>query len=308
MTGWLERLVKRTPKVDELGTDVSLAIHNAVLQGGPVVRNAVDVLHGKQLGHPMHPILTQVAIGAWCMGGLFDAVAAGGGPPEAAWAADRLIEIGTVAAVPTALTGLADFSTFPEWAAKPATLHAIMNVLGVGLFTASIAQRRRGNIKRGRALSWSALGLAAAAGWLGGQLVSKHKMGVDHSDRFSGPKKWTPVLEEQKLPPNTLKRITVRGAGVLLYRDKNRISAIGSVCSHAGGPLEEGKVAKGCVTCPWHDSVFRLSDGSIIHGPATRPQPCFNARVRNGQIEVRLANDPGAGVDRSGRTVVGAPA
>jgi nitrite reductase/ring-hydroxylating ferredoxin subunit len=94
---------------------------------------------------------------------------------------------------------------------------------------------------------------------------------------------------------------------VLLYRERGRVSAIGSVCSHAGGPLEEGKAADGCVTCPWHDSVFRLEDGSIVHGPATRPQPSFKARVRNGQIELRLANDPGAGADRAGRTIVGAP-
>jgi nitrite reductase/ring-hydroxylating ferredoxin subunit len=74
----------------------------------------------------------------------------------------------------------------------------------------------------------------------------------------------------------------------MLYRQRSRVYAIGSVCSHAGGPLEEGKVKNGCVTCPWHDSVFDLRDGSIVHGPTTHPQARFETRVRKGKIELRL--------------------
>lgn len=64
--------------------------------------------------------------------------------------------------------------------------------------------------------------------------------------------------------------------------------AIDAVCSHAGGPLDEGSF-EGCfVQCPWHDSVFDLRDGRVKHGPATIPQPGFAVRERNGQLEVRL--------------------
>jgi nitrite reductase/ring-hydroxylating ferredoxin subunit len=54
-----------------------------------------------------------------------------------------------------------------------------------------------------------------------------------------------------------------------------------------GGPFDRGDVRDGCVTCPWHGSTFRLADGRIVRGPASSPQPHFQTRVSNGQIEIR---------------------
>jgi nitrite reductase/ring-hydroxylating ferredoxin subunit len=45
------------------------------------------------------------------------------------------------------------------------------------------------------------------------------------------------------------------------------------------------------VTCPWHDSVFELCDGQVIHGPATNPLPRYEVRINQGQIEIRAAGD-----------------
>jgi nitrite reductase/ring-hydroxylating ferredoxin subunit len=86
--------------------------------------------------------------------------------------------------------------------------------------------------------------------------------------------------------------VEVEGYPVLLYRDGERVHAIGAVCAHAGGPLEEGEV-EGCeagrctVRCPWHDSVFDLRDGHIVHGPSVHPQRAFETRLNDGQVEVR---------------------
>lgn len=60
-------------------------------------------------------------------------------------------------------------------------------------------------------------------------------------------------------------------------------------CAHLGGPLHQGRVADvagaACVTCPWHGSTFRLSDGAVRHGPSTARQPAFEARVSDsGQV------------------------
>jgi Rieske [2Fe-2S] domain len=63
-------------------------------------------------------------------------------------------------------------------------------------------------------------------------------------------------------------------------------------CSHLSAPLSDGEFADGCVTCPWHGSMFRLADGSVARGPATAPQPTFRTRVRDGILQVCL---PGAG-------------
>jgi nitrite reductase/ring-hydroxylating ferredoxin subunit/uncharacterized membrane protein len=284
----IEQVVERTPGVGEAGTKASLAVHGAVLKGGERTRYAVDTLHGTWLGHPLHPVLTEITIGAWFVGGALDAIGAIGRSRKARLMGDRLAAIGTACAVPTAVTGLADFSTFPQWSARPATLHAALNLTNIALYAGSLRERRRGNRRRGLALSWLAQALTMASAWLGGMLVYKHKVGVDHGERFSGPKDWTPVSHEADLLEGRPKRVEVAGKQVMICRDNGRFFAIGAVCSHAGGPLDQGKIRDGRVQCPWHDSVFELCDGRIVHGPATQPQGSFETRVRGGRVEIRL--------------------
>ena len=85
-----------------------------------------------------------------------------------------------------------------------------------------------------------------------------------------------------------MRRVEVDGARIVLARRFGQIYALAEVCSHAGGPLAEGKFDDCSITCPWHGSRFSIEDGSVLDGPATHPQPCFDVRVRQGQIEVRL--------------------
>jgi nitrite reductase/ring-hydroxylating ferredoxin subunit len=65
---------------------------------------------------------------------------------------------------------------------------------------------------------------------------------------------------------------------------------MGAVCSHAGGPLNEGRLAEDVVTCPWHYSKFRFADGHVVGGPATFDQPALMTRERGGVVEVKLAH------------------
>jgi len=80
----------------------------------------------------------------------------------------------------------------------------------------------------------------------------------------------------------------------LLARDGGVMVAIGATCSHQGGPLGEGTFEEGCVTCPWHGSVFRLADGRVERGPASVPQPRYAVRVLDGRVEVRRERPPAA--------------
>jgi nitrite reductase/ring-hydroxylating ferredoxin subunit len=73
----------------------------------------------------------------------------------------------------------------------------------------------------------------------------------------------------------------------MLLRQGGQISAIAATCTHLGGPLNEGKIEGDTVTCPWHGSVFCVRDGSVIHGPATMPEPAYDVRVQQGKIAVR---------------------
>jgi nitrite reductase/ring-hydroxylating ferredoxin subunit len=112
------------------------------------------------------------------------------------------------------------------------------------------------------------------------------RIGVDHAQR-DAPGEWSPVMAETDLPEAELRRVQVRGVSILLLKRGGQIFALGEKCSHLGGPLAEGKLDGDSVVCPWHGSRFGLEDGRVIDGPAVYAQPCFEARVHDGQIEVR---------------------
>ncbi len=279
------------PELQERGEALAETLHAAILKGGAPTRTLADMLHGTWLGHPLHAVLTDLVIGAWGAGAVFDVLALTTGRRRARWAGDTLAALGTAAAVPTALAGLADFSGIPKPAAGAATLHAALNDINVVLYVLSLRERRRGRHGRGVALSLGALALSGASAWLGGHLVYSHKVGTDHSPSFDGAADWRPVLAEADLADRQPTRATYDGEPVLLYRDGEALYALAATCAHAGGPLDEGTVAcdegRCTVRCPWHDSIFDLRDGSIVHGPSVHRQPAFDTRVRGGQVEVR---------------------
>lgn len=279
------------PELDDYGNQVKQTIHQAVLDGGPEVRSVVDVLHGTWLGHPLHPVLTDVTIGAWTLAGLFDMLAMFGGGRSTERAADTLLDIGTASAAATAVTGLADYSTIPNNAVREGFVHGLLNVTGFLLNLMSARARKSGMRGVGVMLSSISLGILMLSAWLGGELVFRKRVGINHNNRIREPQNWTTLMADVELSPNAPQRVDVAGEGVLLYRKGNNIFAIGAVCSHAGGPLEEGQFYDNCVQCPWHDSVFDLRDGTVVHGPSTYSQPLYETRVQDGQIQVRLVHD-----------------
>jgi nitrite reductase/ring-hydroxylating ferredoxin subunit len=101
------------------------------------------------------------------------------------------------------------------------------------------------------------------------------------------PQQWTPVLADTELADGELRRADAGGVPVLLYRTDGTVYALASTCTHMGGPLREGTISDGCVTCPWPGSTFRFADGSIVRSPASTPEPSYQTRIQNGRIEVR---------------------
>lgn len=295
----VERAIRSVPGLEDAGAQVSRAIHEAVLGGGDLTRAVADLLHGTWLGHPLHAALTDLPIGAWMLAGGFDAYAALSRSREAEWAADRLLAIGVASAIPAALAGLADYSAIKEDAVALGMAHALLNSAGLGLFLGSLWARAAGSRGLGVLLSAAGLATITASASLGGDLAYRKRVGVNHSPAASEPTEWTPVLAVERLVEGEARRVQAGDAPVMLYRDADGIHAIGAVCSHAGGPLEEGRFEGHCVECPWHQSVFDVRTGEVVHGPATHAQPLFETRVRDGQVEVRLV--------RSGDLKLGAP-
>lgn len=73
-------------------------------------------------------------------------------------------------------------------------------------------------------------------------------------------------------------RVEVGGTPVAVFNVGGELYAIGAVCPHEGGPLEEGEVENGRVTCPWHGSVFDLKTGKVLTPPARNDVPVFAVR------------------------------
>jgi len=252
---------------------------------GPVA----DLLHGTWLGHPLHPMLTDVAIGAWTGSFFLDLVGGRRSRP----ASRRLVAIGVATAVPTALSGLADWRDLGRAEQRVGVVHALSNSGGLALYLLSYRARRRGHHARGVAWGMMATGALTLGGLLGGHLSFRRMAGVNHAIDSEGPVDWTAVADEARLGPEPTV-VDAGGAPVPLARDGGRLVAIGATCSHQGGPLGEGTFADGCVTCPWHGSTFRLSDGRVERGPASVPQPCYGVRTVDGRVEVRREHPPAA--------------
>lgn len=80
------------------------------------------------------------------------------------------------------------------------------------------------------------------------------------------------------------------GERIAVFRQGREVYAISNVCRHQGGPLGEGRIVDGCVTCPWHGFQYRLEDGRAPE-PFTERLATYPTRIREGRVEVRATPD-----------------
>lgn len=246
-----------------------------------------DFLHGVWLGHPLHPVLTDVPIGAWTVALVLDAREAAGGRSSLSRCADAAVAVGVVGALCAAAAGLADWSPYAEKAPRRLGLaHAALNTAATSLFAVSWDLRRRRLRPAGRTAAMAGGLLALVAAYIGGSLVYRQKVGVNHAPDAGEPMAPAVALPVEELPEGAVKVVRLGGQDVLLARVEGRIYAMANRCSHYGGPLNEGQLQGCSVQCPWHGSVFNLATGAVERGPATFSQPCYTVAVREGRIEI----------------------
>lgn len=235
-----------------------------------------DALSGTWLGHPLHPLLTDIPIGSFTSASVLDVI----GGRRGRGAADALVALGVASAVPTALAGAADWSDTYGHDQRVGVVHAVSNAVGLAFYASSLRARVRGARGRGTALALLGMASMTVGGYLGGYLAYSRGVGVNNAFTESPPDEWTPLDGDR-----------AGDATVFVHRSPvdGAARAIGGRCSHAGGPLAEGRVddARCTVTCPWHASVFRLDDGAVVHGPASVPQVAYEVRDAGGAVEVR---------------------
>jgi nitrite reductase/ring-hydroxylating ferredoxin subunit/uncharacterized membrane protein len=288
----LINVIEQQDFLEQASDAIQPAVTNAFKSAGPTGQEVKNFLHGTWLGHPLHPVLTDVPLGAWTAALALDALEAISGRKEFGPGADAAVAVGLVGAVGSAVTGLTDWSDTSGRARKVGMAHGLLNVGATLLYTTSLVMRRRKKSRRA-GLGFAMLGYAvsSAAAYLGGHLVYGEQIGVDHTAAQEMPKGFVAVLADSELNEGQMKKAEAEGVPVLLVRRGGEICAIAHTCSHQGGPLSEGKLEGDVVQCPWHGSRFSIKDGSVVDGPATFPQPCFETRVCEGQIEVRSTRD-----------------
>ncbi|MBS1303453.1 DUF2231 domain-containing protein [Loktanella sp. SALINAS62] len=301
-TEHLTAAIESDERLDRPAYDLANATSLALQPTGSAAQPIQNALHGTWLGHPLHPALATLPVGGWTLAVAIDTAGVLGvtrDPRTTARAADIALSAGVVGAVAAAATGLADMRQIHGRDRRTGLVHAALNSTALALNVTSLVLRRRGRRGAGRALSGMGWMTMMAGAYLGGHLVYRRRIGVDQADRSPEPRAFTPVLAFSALQEDRPRRVEVWDAaarahvGIVLVRHRGRVHAMGSRCSHMGGPLDEGWVQDGGLVCPWHGSRYCLASGRVLDGPSRAPQPRYDVRVRHGQIEICRVQEPG---------------
>ena len=256
------------------------------------------LLHGTwPLGHPLHPAITDITVGAYTATVALDILYVVTSDATLTRAADFVLVVSFISSLIAILSGLTDWQhTFGE-EKRTGMLHALIMVVATLAFLASIILRGTAADQRVLAmwLSGGAWLVLLVGAFFGGELPYAYGTEVNRQAWDEHPAKWTKLdvaargLEDRKPVVGKAKDLAV-----FVVKLDDKLYAMANKCTHAGGPLNEGKwVGKDrCeIQCPWHGSRFCVKDGAVHGGPATFPEPRFETRVsENGFVEIRAAD------------------
>jgi nitrite reductase/ring-hydroxylating ferredoxin subunit/uncharacterized membrane protein len=250
-----------------------------------------DLLNGSWLGHSVHAVLVDVVVGGTTAVLLLDVLRVFFNVDGLEIAATWVLGLATLSALGAILSGLTDYKdTASNSAERDVTgLHGLINIVATVFFAVSFFQRL-GSVHD--VAFWVLLIgylVVSVGAFIGGHVVFKYGYMVNHNAFSKGKraKEFTPIVAAAEVPENTPTKVMFGATAIMLVRRGDVVHALKETCSHAGGPLSEGELKEDTITCPWHSSVFRLGDGSVVHGPASSRQVAYRARVAEGQVEVQ---------------------
>jgi nitrite reductase/ring-hydroxylating ferredoxin subunit/uncharacterized membrane protein len=287
LLGPLPRPVELAERIEHAGAlDRATGALTAAVRGALRRPGTADLLHGVPLGQPAHPPLVQLPIGCWASAALLDLL------PGTSRAARVLIAAGIAGAAPAAAAGLADWSELHREQQRVGFVHAASGAMATALYSASLLARAAG--RDGKLLSFGGLTAAAAGGYLGGHLAFRLGAGASHAEPVAhlAPLGWHDLCRVRDLPDGRLVRLPLGYLSLVVLRQGTEVRALADRCAHLGGPLHQGRVVSAgadlCVACPWHGSTFRVTDGAVVHGPATARQPAFDTQItESGRVQVK---------------------
>lgn len=252
----------------------------------------MNLLNGVWLGHPVHPPLASLASGALGTTVALDALslAPGRRPATAqntAQIASHALGLGIVASLASAVTGVSDWQHTHQGDRRVGLVHGAVNSFATLLYGLSWWDRHRGRHLRGVGLAAAGYAITLGGSYLGGALVFDSGIGVDQSGDRLRTREWTPVLPANALNGKPV-RVEVDGVGLVVCQSNpGEVAAFGEFCPHLAAPMADGWVDRGRIVCPWHGSRFALESGEVLRGPSVAPLPYYEARLMEGNVEVR---------------------
>lgn len=280
------RVLDEYAPLDRVSKSTRHAFERAA-RSAPAVRALVRALNGTWLGHPLHPAITDVPIGAWTLAVLFDSLSLCGREGYAR-AADVAVDCGLAAALPAIVTGSIDWIAARSHGRRIGYVHGLANIASTGLYAASAIMRARGKARTvAVGCAYAGYACTVAAAYLGGDLVYEHRVGVRREPTPEPPSEFTRAIEEAAVPPNGLVRAQAGDYPLVLFRKDGGVGAVAELCPHKGGHLSEGELREGSVVCPWHNFAFALCDGHPVVGETPYSLDVFETRIREGYVEVR---------------------
>ena len=256
------------------------------------------------LGHPVHPMLIPFPFAFLIGAFLFDAVGWLGNVPSW-WTTGAYLSLAGVAtAVVAAVPGFIDYlyTVPPDSSAKTrATKHMLVNLGAVVMF--AIAWWIRGETAARPVLAvlgLEATGLAvlSAGAYMGGTLVTRNLIGIDHRYAQGGrwcdesfaalPNQAITVATRDDLKVDQMKLLRVGDKRIVLARTEDGYVAFDDRCTHNGGSLAGGVMICGTVQCLWHGSQFDVSTGKVKAGPATKPIQVYPVNEEQGELKLLL--------------------
>lgn len=251
-------------------------------------------------GHPIHPTIVPFPF-AFLLGAFGFDIAGRLLDNPGFWQTGGVLAIaGLVAALVAAVPGLIDYlRTVPPHSSgkRRATWHMVLNLSTVAVF--AIAAVLRGDITTAPdtallMLEGVGAGMLLAAGWMGGTLVTRNQIGVDH--RYAGAGRWKDqsfdaatgqalvVADLNELQVNQMKLLRVGPKRVVLARTEQGYTAFADRCTHRGASLADGAMICGTVQCPWHGSQFDARTGGVKAGPAAHAIEVYRVREQDGRV------------------------
>jgi len=116
-------------------------------------------------------------------------------------------------------------------------------------------------------------------------LAARRERAVDQGSA-AGSDGWLAVGAPQSIPDQGARIVVAPGGErIAVFRDGARIGALSNLCAHQNGPIGEGRIIDGCITCPWHGFQYRLEDG-CAPPPFSEKLATYRVRLRAGAVEV----------------------